>query len=76
MSSAERWRRKREEKAKKDEPKDAAQVAENNTSNQIVKLTELANKLLCDTGNLDVYEETYEEIKKKVGFSVTFRKKQ
>lgn len=43
VSSAERWRWNKEEKAKKDGSKDVAQIAENNNSKQIVRLTELAN---------------------------------
>lgn len=32
----------------------------------VTKLTELANKLLTATGNMDVYQETFEQITKKV----------
>lgn len=32
----------------------------------VTKLTELANKILSGSGNMDIYQETFEEIKKKV----------
>lgn len=31
-----------------------------------MKLTELANELLTRTGNMDIYQESFEQIKKKV----------
>ncbi|XP_051154161.1 CD2 antigen cytoplasmic tail-binding protein 2 homolog [Leptopilina boulardi] len=57
LTTAERWKRKKDPSlAKEDEEKSA----------QITKLTEFANELLTRTGNMDIYEESYEQIKKKV----------
>lgn len=57
MTTAERWKRKKDPKlAQEDEEK----------SKQITKLTELADHLLTQTGNMNIYEENYEQIKKKV----------
>lgn len=57
MTTAERWKRKKDPKlAEEDKEK----------SEQITKLTELANELLTRTGNMDIYQENYEQIKKKV----------
>ncbi|XP_023160803.1 CD2 antigen cytoplasmic tail-binding protein 2 homolog [Drosophila hydei] len=39
---------------------------ENNETQQIAKLTELANEILSNTGNMDIYQETYEKIKHKL----------
>ncbi|EDW63301.1 CD2 antigen cytoplasmic tail-binding protein 2 homolog [Drosophila virilis] len=39
---------------------------ESNESQQISKLTELANEILSNTGNMDIYQETYEKIKHKL----------
>ncbi|XP_012233577.1 CD2 antigen cytoplasmic tail-binding protein 2 homolog [Linepithema humile] len=61
LTTAERWKRKKEE-PKKEEPKE-----EDPNSANIIKLTELANELLTRTGNMDIYQETYEHIKKKIG---------
>ena len=57
MTTAERWKRKKD-------PKTAEEDKEK--SEQITKLTELANELLTRTGNMDIYQESYEQIKKKV----------
>lgn len=57
ITTAERWKRKKESK----EP-----MEEDPNSVSITKLTELANELLTRTGNMDIYQETYEQIKKKV----------
>lgn len=35
-------------------------------SSKVVALTELANKLLTRTGNMDIYQESYQYIKKLV----------
>lgn len=56
LTNAERWKRKQEERAAEDE--------ENSVS--ITKLTELANELLTRTGNMDIYQESFEHIKRKV----------
>ncbi|XP_059622602.1 CD2 antigen cytoplasmic tail-binding protein 2 homolog [Phlebotomus argentipes] len=53
ISSAERWRRKKA--GIKDE---AAEV--------VTKLTQLTNDILTRTGNMNIYEETYEFIQNKV----------
>lgn len=37
-----------------------------NTNEDVIKLTELANQILTKKGNMDIYQETYEEIKAKV----------
>lgn len=37
-----------------------------NTNEDVVKLTELANQILTKTGNMNIYQETYEQIKAKV----------
>lgn len=37
-----------------------------NTNEDVTKLTELANQILTKTGNMDIYQETYEQIKAKV----------
>lgn len=39
---------------------------EDENSVNITKLTELANELLTRTGNMDIYQETYEQIQKKI----------
>lgn len=54
ISSQERWKRK---KAGLDEPK---------PSEEVTKLTELANMLLTATGNMDIYQETFEQITNKI----------
>ncbi|XP_055594655.1 CD2 antigen cytoplasmic tail-binding protein 2 homolog isoform X2 [Uranotaenia lowii] len=36
------------------------------SSEKVTKLTELANELLTRNGNMDIYEETYEQIQKKI----------
>lgn len=36
------------------------------TNDDVVKLTELANNILTKTGNMDIYQETYEDISKKI----------
>ncbi|KAK2577448.1 hypothetical protein KPH14_003553 [Odynerus spinipes] len=57
LTTAERWKRKKEGKS--------LQTDDHNSA-QIIKLTELANELLTRTGNMDIYQESYEHIKKKV----------
>lgn len=41
-------------------------MEDDENSINITKLTELANELLTRTGNMDIYQESYEQIKKKV----------
>lgn len=53
LSSLERWKQKK-----------AGIIDE--YAEKVTKLTELCNVILTQTGNMDVYEETYEQIKKKL----------
>lgn len=39
---------------------------ENTETQQISKLTEVANEILSNTGNMDIYQETYEKIMRKL----------
>ncbi|XP_043685668.1 CD2 antigen cytoplasmic tail-binding protein 2 homolog [Vespula pensylvanica] len=57
LTNAERWKKKKEGKS--------LQTDDHNSA-QITKLTELANELLTRTGNMDIYQESYEQINKKV----------
>lgn len=82
MTTAERWKKKKELAAKQESAKtdgnsekegdskkmDAPKVPldSDENSEKIVKLTELANELLTRTGNMDIYQESYDSIKKKV----------
>lgn len=59
LTTAERWKKKKEAKTQETE--------EDQNSVNIIKLTELANELLTRTGNMDIYQESYEQIKKKIG---------
>lgn len=59
LTNAERWKRKKEGKS--------LQTDDHNSA-QITKLTELANELLTRTGNMDIYQESYEQINKKVKY--------
>lgn len=52
LSASERWRRKKAGQQEQN-PEDGKKVTE---------LTEYANKLLTETGNMDIYQETYEHI--------------
>ncbi|XP_024877126.1 CD2 antigen cytoplasmic tail-binding protein 2 homolog isoform X1 [Temnothorax curvispinosus] len=58
LTTAERWKKKKESKTQGEE--------EDPNSVSITKLTELANELLTRTGNMDIYQESYEQIKKKI----------
>ncbi|KAG5320413.1 CD2B2 protein, partial [Pseudoatta argentina] len=58
VTTAERWKKKKESKTGKEE--------EDPNSINITKLTELANELLTRTGNMNIYQESYEQIKKKI----------
>lgn len=58
LTTAERWKKKKESKTLTEE--------EDPNSVNITKLTELANELLTRTGNMNIYQESYEQIKKKV----------
>jgi len=56
MSASERWRRK----------KDGEGDSEEGNRQQVTELTELANRVLTRTGNMDIYQESYEHIAKLV----------
>ncbi|XP_057339948.1 CD2 antigen cytoplasmic tail-binding protein 2 homolog [Microplitis mediator] len=58
ISSAERWKRKKAGLSETDE-----------NSEKIIKLTELSNELLTRTGNMNIYQETYEVIKRKINLA-------
>lgn len=58
LTTAERWKKKKESKTQTEE--------EDSNSVKITKLTELANELLTRTGNMDIYQESYEQIKNKI----------
>lgn len=53
ISSAERWKRKK-------------MGIVDDSSEKVTQLTELANEILTNSGNMNVYEETYEAIDKKI----------
>lgn len=36
------------------------------TNEQVIKLTEIVNNFLTQTGNMDIYQETYESLKQKI----------
>lgn len=57
LTTAQRWKRKKDPEAAKEDEE---------TSEKIAALTELANELLTRTGNMDIYQENYEQIKKKI----------
>lgn len=57
LTTAERWKRKQEKKPVEEDDQNSI---------NITKLTELANELLTRTGNMDIYQESYEQIKTKV----------
>ncbi|XP_069677245.1 CD2 antigen cytoplasmic tail-binding protein 2 homolog isoform X1 [Periplaneta americana] len=56
MSASERWWQK---KAGQDDGQQGNQQ-------QLTDLTELANRLLSETGNMDIYQESYEHISKLI----------
>ncbi|XP_048514868.1 CD2 antigen cytoplasmic tail-binding protein 2 homolog isoform X2 [Athalia rosae] len=60
MTTAERWKKKKEKQAG---------VETNENADKIIQLTEFANELLTRTGNMDIYQESYEQIKKKIELS-------
>lgn len=53
ISSAERWKRKK-------------MGIVDDSSEKVTKLTELANEILTNSGNMNVYEESYETIERKI----------
>lgn len=56
MSASERWKKK----------KAGLKEEENADKKNVTLLTELANDLLTRTGNMDIYQETYEKISELV----------
>ncbi|KAL1117643.1 hypothetical protein AAG570_003958 [Ranatra chinensis] len=52
-------------------PKDSS-----NDSQSVIDLTELANKILTHLGNMDIYQETYEQIQDRLGASSSKSKKE
>lgn len=59
LSTAERWKMKK-----------AGLSIEGGSSSKVTRLTELANQILTTNGNMDVYQETYEQISQIVSFSI------
>lgn len=59
MTASERWRRK----------KDGESDSKEGNRQQVTELTELANRLLTRTGNMNIYQESYEHIAKLVGIA-------
>jgi len=59
MSASQRWRRK----------KDGESDSKEGNRQQVTELTELANRLLTRTGNMNIYQESYEHIAKLVGIA-------
>jgi hypothetical protein len=62
MSASERWRRKKDGEGDHSKEENRQQVTE---------LTELANRLLTRTGNMNIYQEGYEHITMLVGIVST-----
>lgn len=48
--------------------KKAGLSVDSGSSSKVTRLTELANQILTATGNMDVYQETYEHISQIVSF--------
>jgi hypothetical protein len=59
MSASERWRRK----------KGGESDSKEGNQQQVTELTELANRVLTRTGNMNIYQESYEHIAKLVGIA-------
>ena len=59
MSASERWRRK----------KGGESDSKEGNQQQVTELTELADRLLTRTGNMNIYQESYEHIAKLVGIA-------
>lgn len=53
--------------------KKAGLSTDNSSSVKVTRLTELANQILTATGNMDVYQETFEHISQIVCFFWYFR---
>jgi CD2 antigen cytoplasmic tail-binding protein 2 len=56
VSASERWRRK----------KDGESDSKEGSRQQVTELTELANRVLTRTGNMNIYQESYEHIAKLI----------
>lgn len=63
LTSAQKW------KLKKQQQKGNGAGSTDDKMQDMLKLTELANKIV-DSGNMDVYQETYEMINNKVSWSM------
>jgi len=59
ISASERWRRK----------KGGESDSKEGNRQQVTELTELANRLLTRTGNMNIYQESYEHIATLVGIA-------
>lgn len=57
LSTAERWKMKK-----------AGLSIDGGSSLKVIRLTELANQILTANGNMDVYQETYEQISQIVSW--------
>lgn len=57
LSTAEKWKRKKAGESTNEDPV---------TLQKVTDLTELANLILNKTGNMDIYQETYENIVEKI----------
>lgn len=58
LTTAERWKMKK-----------AGLSTDGGSSSKVTRLTELANQILTTNGNMDVYQETYEQISQIVSFT-------
>ncbi|VVC29689.1 GYF domain [Cinara cedri] len=59
LTTAERWKMKK-----------AGLSTDGGSSSKVIRLTELANQILTANGNMDVYQETYEQISQIISKSV------
>ena len=59
QTASERWKKKKQESS-------GENSADRGNKEQLLKLTELADAILSGTGNMDVYQETFEGIRFKV----------
>lgn len=61
LTTAERWKLKK-----------AGLSTDGGSSSKVTRLTELANQILTTDGNMDVYQETYEQISQIVSWFLLF----
>lgn len=61
LTTAERWKLKK-----------AGHSTDGGSSSKVTRLTELANQILTANGNMDVYQETYEQISQIVSLFHSF----